>query len=209
MRIAPEIRHHLLGAAANAPGYDDPVLAPGCPATAQTSWLRQRRRPRCKGQLPLGEGGVEPVEILLAKDPCEGFDWEEEPSRRVNPPVLLGGQGAAGHEECAGMLVQVLLPGMEDHRWPRGPHPASVGHAQRCTGSHAAWKRRIEDKGIALEVKGLRVGEGKDTVEIRNGQEVGQGAPRPTVPWPRPGTWDSDDCDTNGTGPRRPRSGRR
>ena len=70
MRIAPEIRHHLLRASKGRLGIDDPVLPPErCPATAQT-WRAPPAAPSPQQmQLPLGEGVVEAVEILPAKDP--------------------------------------------------------------------------------------------------------------------------------------------
>jgi hypothetical protein len=96
---------------------------------------------------------VEPVEILPAKDPCEGFDWEEElPTPRWNPPVLLGGQGAAGHETMhVEMLVQVLPPGMEDHSGPEVPtQPAGVTPKGVQRVPRGLEEERIEDTGIAL-----------------------------------------------------------
>jgi hypothetical protein len=71
------------------------------------SGLLQGRCPRGKVQLPLGEGGVEAIEILPAKDPREGAYGEEElPARRGNPSVLLGSQGTACHET---MYVEMLV----------------------------------------------------------------------------------------------------
>ena len=152
MRIAPEIRHHLLGASKGWLSIDDPVLAPqGVQPRPQRGW-RTPAPSRCKGQLPLGEGGVEPVEILPAKDPCEGFDWEEELPPRGNPPVLLGGQGAAGHETMhVEMLVQVCPQVWRTMVAPRSP-PSQRGSRPRCAACvpRGLEEEGIEDTGIAL-----------------------------------------------------------
>ena len=121
MGIAPEVRHHLLGACEGRLGIDDPLLPPqGIQPLAKRGGLLQRRCPRGKLELPLGEGGVEAIEILPAKDPCEGAHGEQElPTPRRNPPVLLGHQSATRHETMhVEMLVQVLAPGMQDHGSP-------------------------------------------------------------------------------------------
>jgi hypothetical protein len=178
MRIAPEIRHHLLRARKGGFRIDDPVLAPqGIEPQPKHGGLRQRRRPCRKGQPALGERVVETVEILPAKDPREGFDREEElPTSRRNPPVLLGGQGAAGHETMhMEMLVQVLPPGMEDHGGSEVPtQPARVTPKGVQRVPRALEEEGIEDTGIALGHRIEGVGEGKDTVEIRDGQQVSQ-----------------------------------
>ena len=73
MRIPPEIRDHLLRPREGRLGIDDPVLLPdGVQPLGKRDGLRQRRCPRGKLQLPVGEGSVEAVEILPAKDPREG-----------------------------------------------------------------------------------------------------------------------------------------
>ena len=72
---------------------------------------------------------MEAVEILPAKDPGKGFDWEEELlTPRRNPSILLGRQSTACHETMhVEMLVQVLAPGMQDHGGPEVPtQPAWV-----------------------------------------------------------------------------------
>jgi len=170
MCIAPEIRDYLLRASKGWFRIDDPVLArQGGQPLPKPGGLCERRRPRRKGQPLLGERVVEPVEILLAKDPREGFDWEEELSTpRRNPPVLLRGQSAAGHEAMyMEMLIQILPPGMEDHGGSDVPtQPARVLPKGVQRVPRALEEEGIEDMGIALGHRIEEVGEGKDTVKI-------------------------------------------
>jgi len=108
MGIAPEVRHHLLGAGEGRFSVDDPVLPPDdVQPLRKRGRLRKWSRPSSKLQLPLGEGVVEAVEIFPAKDSREGSDGEKElpPSRR-NPAVFCCGQGAPCHET---MHVEMLV----------------------------------------------------------------------------------------------------
>ena len=108
MGIAPEVRHHLLGACEGRLCIDDPLLPPeGIQPLAKRGGLLQRRCPRGKLELPLGEGGVEAIEILPTKDTREGAHGEQElPTPRRNPAVLLGHQSPTRHET---MHVEMLV----------------------------------------------------------------------------------------------------
>jgi hypothetical protein len=178
MGIAPEVRHYLLGACKGWLGINDPLLLPeGVQPLDKRGGLRQRRCPRGKVELALGEGGMEAIEILPAKDPREGTHGEQElPMPRRKPPVLLGGQGATRDETMhVEMLVQVLPPGMEDHRGPQASaQPAWVTPEGVQRVPRALEEERVEDTGISLGQRIQGVGECKHTVEIRDGQEIGQ-----------------------------------
>jgi hypothetical protein len=96
LRVAAEIRHHLLRPCEGWLGIADPVLPPhGLPPARKRGRLCQWGCPHGTVSLPVGEGVVEAIEILPAKDPREGADGEEElATRRRHPPVLLSGEGA-------------------------------------------------------------------------------------------------------------------
>jgi len=108
MGIAPEVRYHLLGACAGRLGIDDPLLPPeGIQPLDKRGGLLQRRCPRGNMELPLGEGGVEAIEILPAQDPREGAHGEQElPTPCRNPALLLGRQSTTRHET---MHVEMLV----------------------------------------------------------------------------------------------------
>jgi len=72
------------------------------------------------------------------------------------------------------MLIQILSPGMEDHGGSEVPaQPAWVPPKGVQRVPRALEEEGIEDTGIALGHGIEGVGEGKDPMEIRDGQQVG------------------------------------
>jgi hypothetical protein len=127
-------------------------------------------------QAALGEGLLEPVEVFATKDLGEGVYGEEElRTFRRDPATLLRSQSPPGDETVhVEMLVEILAPGVEHERGAQvAPQPLGIT-PEGLEGLPGRLEQEgIEDPRVPLGHRIEGMGERKDAVEIRDGQEVG------------------------------------
>ena len=172
VRVAAEILQDRLGSSPRRFGVDDPLFGVELIQVSGAA-LRGPHRGHLGSacQLPGGRQRVEGFEERGAEDGAQRLDGAEEARMRRDPLGAVSGQGPTGDQAMdMEVRVQELIPRVQEHR--RG-HLAPEGLAtelqERLTG---CLKHESEQGPFVAQDERVKVmGEGKDRVKIRHGQE--------------------------------------
>jgi len=180
--VTAEVLEDLGGAGEGPLGVDDPVgLAELIEPRREGRGLGERGEGAGEAEGALGEGAAEGVEVLAAEDLGEGADGEEEPRRRGDPARAVGGEGAAGDDTVqVEMLGEILSPGVQDRRAAEvAAEMAGIAPEGGQGVGDGVEEQRVEDAGIALGERVERVRQGKDQMEVLDGQQFGAASIEP------------------------------
>jgi hypothetical protein len=182
MGVAPEVVEHLRGAGEGPLGVHDPVGLPELSEPRREGRrLGEGREGAGEAELAVREGAPERVEVLGAEDGGESADGEEEPGRRGDPAGAIGGQGAPGDDAMqVEVLGEILSPGVQDRRAAEvaAEMAGIAGEGGEGVGDGVE-EQGVERTGIALgeRVEGVR--QGKDQMEVLDGQQFGAAGVEP------------------------------
>src|SRR5438876_105416 len=175
VRVAAEIREHMVGPGEGRLAVDDPGLL------AQRGEPRRERGGRAERSQAASEMQFAPIErplqtgeIAAAEDLGQGADREEEVGPSGNPAPAIGHECAAGHDAVnVHVLSERLAPGVE-----HGGHAevtaevARIATEARQRGGSGVKEQPIDQARVALRQRVEGVGEREDDVKVRNRQDL-------------------------------------
>src|ERR1700680_762557 len=120
MGVASQILQHMFQPAKRRLGVDHPILATQrAQETSERLVVRQRKARSLKGQLVPAKGALQTGDELTPEYAAEHLDRQEEMGSRRNPPGVIWGQPAAGHDTVdVRVRLEGLAPGMQDAEAP-------------------------------------------------------------------------------------------
>ena len=144
MGIAPEVRHHLLGACEGRLCIDDPLLPPEVSSHWPNVVGSSSDAVPAANWSALGEGGVEAIEILPRKTRERARTGNRNCRRRVGIQRSSSGTKAPPvTRQCTWRCWSKVWPQVcRTMVAPRSPPSQRGSRPKVCSVSHAAWNRR-------------------------------------------------------------------
>jgi hypothetical protein len=174
MGVASQVHEHLLRPAEGWLGVDDP-FGPDTVGEPSLEFSRVGHGAELavKGQPPPVEGGPEQREQFAAEDAAEDADRQEKPRPAGDPSRGVGGDPAAGGDAVdMGVMLEVLVPGVEDgEEADLGPEVVGAGGDLLQGLRGGAEEQAVDHARVRQGDRVERRRQGEDEVEIFDGQQ--------------------------------------